>query len=212
MLYGLRSNRFKHQKSKKMLSCLPRIVEKCREPLDAQAVGNALYGLQGMSSDDADVRSLVRVFAGHVERCREPLDVQAVGNALYGLQGMSSDDADVRSLVRVLVGQVERCREPLSTQNVGNALYGLQGMFNAADGQGLGSYMLKSFITLHKVAVDYTPESIACGRSVVMCLPLLRDHLTLSDVKECERIITDIENYIVEFSRSCCEYEFPIAR
>ena len=107
MLYGLRSNRFKHQKSKKMLSCLPRIVEKCREPLDAQAVGNALYGLQGMSSDDADVRSLVRVLAGHVERCREPL----------------------------------------STQNVGNALYGLQGMFNAADGQGLGSYMLKSFIT-----------------------------------------------------------------
>ena len=36
---------------KRTVSCLPRIVEKCSEPLSAQNVGNALYGLQGMSSD-----------------------------------------------------------------------------------------------------------------------------------------------------------------
>ena len=71
MLYGLRSNKFKHKESKEMLSCLPRIVEKCMEPLSAQEVGNALYGIQGMSSDDADVRSLVRVLAGQVERRSE---------------------------------------------------------------------------------------------------------------------------------------------
>ena len=181
ILYGLRSNKFKHKESKEMLSCLPRIVEKCTEPLNAQAVGNALYGLKGMSSDNAEVRSLVRVLVGQVERCREPLDAQTVGNALYGLQGMSSDNADVRSLVRVLVGQVERCREPLDAQTVGNALYGLQGMFSSL--------------------VDYTPEHISCGSSVVMSLQLLRDHLTLSEVKECESIITDIERKAIASSK-----------
>jgi ribonuclease HI len=81
---------------------------KCQEPFGAQAVGNSLHGLQGMSSDNAEVRSLVQALSGQVERCREPLSAQHVGNALYGLQGMSSDDAEVRSLIRALSGQVER--------------------------------------------------------------------------------------------------------
>ena len=60
-------------------------VQRCSEPLDAQAVGNALYGLQGMSSDNEDVRLLVRALSGQVQRCSEPLNAQAVSNALYGL-------------------------------------------------------------------------------------------------------------------------------
>ena len=86
-----------------------------------------LYGLQGMSSDDADVGSLVRALSGQVARCTEALSAQAVGNALYGLQGMSSDDADVRSLVRALSGQVARCTEALGAQAVGNAFVRLAG-------------------------------------------------------------------------------------
>ena len=58
----------------------------------AQEVGNALYGLQGMSSDNAEVRSLVRALSGQVERCREPLDPQSAGNALYGLVGLLGVD------------------------------------------------------------------------------------------------------------------------
>ena len=49
--------------------------------MKAQAVGNALYGLQGMSRDNEDVRSLVRALSGQVQRCNEPLDAQEVGNA-----------------------------------------------------------------------------------------------------------------------------------
>ena len=156
IFYGLRSNKFKRNESKEMLSCLSRIVEKCSESFNAQEVGNALYGLQGMSSDDADVGLLVRALSGQVARCTEALNAQAVGNALYGLQGM----------------------------------------FSTADGQDLGLCRLRSFMKSHAstAAVDYTPEYISCGRSVVMTLPLLRDHLTESELKECERIITDIEN------------------
>ena len=156
LLYGLRSNKFEGKGSKEMLSCLPRIVEKCTEPFDAQVVGNALYGLQGMRSDNADVLSLVRALSGQVARCKESLDAQAVGNALYGLQGM----------------------------------------YSCVDCQALGLSLLQRFIKLSEavVADDYTPEYFSCGRSVVVTLPFLRDHVTEGEVKECERIIDDIEN------------------
>jgi hypothetical protein len=74
----------------------------CSESLDGQEVGNALYGLQCMRSDSAEVRSLVSALAPKVASCSESLDGQAVGNALYGLQGMRSDSAEVRSLMIAL--------------------------------------------------------------------------------------------------------------
>jgi hypothetical protein len=76
-----------------MLSALAPRVESCREALSAQAVGNVLYGLQGMSSDSAEVRAMLSALAPKVVSCREALDVQAVGNALYGLQGMGEEDS-----------------------------------------------------------------------------------------------------------------------
>ncbi|KAJ1421293.1 hypothetical protein B484DRAFT_399523 [Ochromonadaceae sp. CCMP2298] len=71
------------------------------------------YGLQGMSSSDAEVRDLLRVLTAKIEMSREPLDAQAVGNALYGLQGMSSSDSEVRDLLRVLTAKIEMSTEPL---------------------------------------------------------------------------------------------------
>ena len=44
------------------------------ESLNAQEVGNVLYGLQDMSSDNKDVRSLLQVLTPLVQRCKEPLD------------------------------------------------------------------------------------------------------------------------------------------
>jgi hypothetical protein len=42
-----------------MLSALLPKVESYREPLDAQVVGNALYGMQEMSSDSVEVRAIL---------------------------------------------------------------------------------------------------------------------------------------------------------
>jgi hypothetical protein len=91
-------------------------------------VGNALYGLQGMSSDCSEVRDVLSSLAIKVRSCREDLDAQAMGNALYGLQGMSSDCSEVRDVLSSLAIKVRSCKEDLSAQAVGNALYGLQGM------------------------------------------------------------------------------------
>ena len=153
IFYGLRSNKFKRNESKEMLSCLSRIVEKCSESFNAQEVGNALYGLQGMSSDDADVRSLVRALSGQVARCREPLSAQAVGNALYGLQGISSYD----------------------------------------EGRCLGLYFIRTFIDLNKRGISVTPDYVSLCQSVVLVFPLVKEHLTDDEVKECKRIISDID-------------------
>ena len=83
-------------------------------------MGNALYGLQGMGSNDA-VDGLLCALKVKVKRCTEELSGQELGNALYGLQGMESNDA-VDGLLRALTVKVKGCTEELSAQAVGNAL------------------------------------------------------------------------------------------
>ena len=44
-------------------------------------MGNALYGLQSMSSEAREVRGLLDVLRDKVAGCEEELDAQEVGNA-----------------------------------------------------------------------------------------------------------------------------------
>jgi hypothetical protein len=80
-------------------------VESCREAFNAQAVGNALYGMQQMSSDSAEVRAMLSALLPKVKSCREALKAQAVGNALYGMQGMGGA-AEFLALIRHFYYQV----------------------------------------------------------------------------------------------------------
>ena len=100
--------------------------------LNAQAVGNALWGLQGMGSGLAEVRHVVQVLVRHV-RAADPLDAQAVSNALFGLQRMSTASAEVCQLLSALAVKIEYCAQPLSKQEVDDAVVGLQGLLAADD-------------------------------------------------------------------------------
>jgi very-short-patch-repair endonuclease len=91
-------------------------------------VGNALYGMQGMSSDSAEVRAMLLALVPKVESCRAALGAQAVGNSLYGMQKMSSDSTEMRAMLLALAPKVESCREALGAQALGNALFGMQKM------------------------------------------------------------------------------------
>jgi hypothetical protein len=75
-----------------ILSALVPKVKSCSEALDAQAVGNTLYGLQGMNSEYLEVREILSALVPKVKSCSEALGAQAVGNALYGLQGVKDDN------------------------------------------------------------------------------------------------------------------------
>jgi hypothetical protein len=85
-----------------VLSVLATKVNSCKEGLNAQVVGNSLYGLQKMSSDHDEVRDVLSALAMKVDSCKEDLNAQALGNALYGLQRMSSDHVEVRDVLSAL--------------------------------------------------------------------------------------------------------------
>ena len=63
---------------------LVRKVNESTAELDSQGVGNALFGLQGMSSDVPEVRELVAVLVRKVNESTAELNAQNVGNALFG--------------------------------------------------------------------------------------------------------------------------------
>jgi hypothetical protein len=80
-----------------------------REAISAQAISNALYGLQGMSSEVTEVRALLYALTAQMIASSDVLTSQAVSNALYGLQGFNSDSPEVRALLQVLTVKVLHC-------------------------------------------------------------------------------------------------------
>jgi hypothetical protein len=103
-------------------------IRNCKGDLKPQNVGNALYGLQKMSSDHSEVREVLSALAVKIRNCKENLDPQGVGNALYGLQKMCSDSSEVREILSALAMKIRNCKENLDPQAVGNSLYGMQKM------------------------------------------------------------------------------------
>ena len=99
---------FKHKQIVLPLSDFARcIIALPDTDMDAQGVGNALYGLQKYSSDAPEVRALLAALAPKVERCPEALSALNVGNALNGLKGCSSDAPEVRAVLAALAPKVE---------------------------------------------------------------------------------------------------------
>jgi hypothetical protein len=56
-----------------MLAALAPKIEGCREKLSAQAVGNALYGLQSMSSDVRELKDVLAALAPKIEGSRSEI-------------------------------------------------------------------------------------------------------------------------------------------
>ena len=67
-----------------MLAALTPKVEQCSAELNAQAVGNALYGLQSLG-DSKEVRGLLAALTPKVQQCSEVLTPAALAMALCGL-------------------------------------------------------------------------------------------------------------------------------
>jgi len=118
---------------------------------DAQAVGNAFFGLQGLDTatlDPAGLAALTKVLtvlADKAGTCTEPLSAQAVGNAFYGLKGLDTatlDPAGRAALTKVLTVLADKAGTctALDAKAVGNAFYGLKGFGTATlDPAGLAA-------------------------------------------------------------------------
>jgi hypothetical protein len=87
-------------------------VKGCREELNAQAVGNALYGLQGMSSDCPEVRELLVHLLPKIVACTGRLSGQEVGMAIYGLRAIELG-ADWSGVFRMWIQDLRTiCADP----------------------------------------------------------------------------------------------------
>lgn len=97
-------------------------------PITSRAIGNALYGLQGITSDTTGAPEVCAALAFKINSFEGDLSGQDIGIGLYGLQGMSSDVNEVRLLVDALALKVRNSETELDSQAIGNALYGMQSL------------------------------------------------------------------------------------
>ena len=126
-LYGLQRMR-SGKEICSLLSILATKIQSSDRAIDGRHIGNALYGLQGISSDRFEVLQMVSSLTPKIVNCNDTMNPQEIGNALYGLQRLSSSSPEVLLLLAALTPKIVTMKGNLTDQNVGNALYGLRGM------------------------------------------------------------------------------------
>lgn len=129
-LYGLRNAKSSRKVVLDILDSLADCIDLSPYPFTAQGVGNALYGLQGMSSEKPEVRRLLGVIAAKIENMPCLGSKSAAGGA-----NLSPDvDTDVVHDSQVDVAHDSQMKVDdnqgyeLTGQNIGNALWGLRNM------------------------------------------------------------------------------------
>jgi hypothetical protein len=105
----------------------PRILD-ISGKLDMIAVGQALFGMQRMSSDCSEVRAVISALATQVRQCNEQFDPQAVSNTVLGMREMSSSHEVVCTLLSVLTPKIRECSDKMSAKELSNAMCGLRRM------------------------------------------------------------------------------------
>lgn len=112
-----------------LLAALGDRIDASRGKLESQEIGNALYGLQSLSSEYSEVKVIVAKLAEKLKRSRAYLRPQHISRAFLGLQQLTADSLEVRSLLTQLAKRVaESDRTPLTASSIADALFGLQGM------------------------------------------------------------------------------------
>jgi hypothetical protein len=113
---------------KELLQALERKISASRrkETLNAQEIGNALYGLQNMNSDCPEVRKLLLSITKKMGDFSVILNAQAVGSALIGLKGMNSDHKEVSKMLFVFNKHLRNC--DILDEKAVASLVGLQRM------------------------------------------------------------------------------------
>lgn len=135
MMYGIRSlkNTGMDKKEGELLIWAAQKIKESTAQLSSRAIGNALYGLQDLTSDYEGADEICEALASKVATIRGDLNGLDVGIGLYGLQGMSSSSSEVRLLASVLAKVIKESEIDFDEQALSNALYGLQSMTSESE-------------------------------------------------------------------------------
>jgi hypothetical protein len=124
------------QQMRLCLSALADHIEASNLSINAQALGNSFYGLQGMSSDNEVVQRILCALTNKVDKMPSlqeggleyELSGQNIGNALWGFRNMSAESVEVRAALRSIARKIKISTAKMNGQNIGNALYSLHAM------------------------------------------------------------------------------------
>ena len=96
-MYGLKCMSSSNEVVCKLLGALrPRV-----SALDAQSVGNILFGMQRLSSTAPQVRAFIDTITPKIEQVNAKLSGQEIANSFYGLQNFDSVSVEVNKLLKV---------------------------------------------------------------------------------------------------------------
>ena len=115
-----------------LVQALAAKIELSWKLLSAQHLANCLFGLQGLSTSEAEVRALIHALVPKILACRDELSAKQISNAIYGLQNVWSSHEEVLPLIGALTEKLTLCSETISIRNLSALMYGLQGMENNA--------------------------------------------------------------------------------
>ena len=92
--------------------------------MTAQEISNALYGLQGHTSESVAVKSVMKALTARIKKSvsTAKFTAQHVSMALFGLQRMNSDDQEVVELLQAILPFIRSV--PLDHQAIANSFYG----------------------------------------------------------------------------------------
>lgn len=128
-MYGLKNMNCRE------IPCITEILKEFREKIEdneedwtSREIGDVLYGLQSMHSDDPEVKGILAAILIKMEANEKEYELYSIGNALYGLQHMSTDLDDVKIILAVLTQKLDETTGQFSFMSLGNTLCGMQNM------------------------------------------------------------------------------------
>ena len=111
-----------------LLKALTLKINQSKAVLEAQHIGNALYGLHNMDASSDAMQDLLKALTLKINQSKAVLEAQHIGNALYGLHNMDASSAAMQDLLKALTLKINKSDAILKPQHIGNALYGLHNM------------------------------------------------------------------------------------
>lgn len=134
ILFALQNMTTRSYQVRRLLVVVAEGISTSNCTINPQVVGNALYGMQGFSSDVSEVRKVLRALVDKASLMpveEHMFTGQNIGNSLWGLRNMSAECTQVRRMLRCLIPHFQHSSVEMSGQNLGNALYALNRMSDA---------------------------------------------------------------------------------
>ena len=94
----------------------------------ASMISSALMGLQMMSSDTAEVRSLLSALVIKIQSENHVFTAMELSYCVFGLQNMTTDSIEVQELLSVLTEKFDTCPYMFSCRDISMSAFGIRRM------------------------------------------------------------------------------------